>query len=140
MRGFIVPASFIAPNARREGFRRITYYLDRPDVLSVFTTRIEAERRKRRSCSPTATRSSAGDLANGRHFAVWRDPFPKPCYLFAVVGGDLDAMQDEFTTASGRKVALGIYVEKDKMHRAHYAMEWLIHAMRWDEFVYRPRI
>ena len=67
---------------------------------------------------------------------MWSDPFPKPCYLFAVVGGDLDSLHDEFTTCSGRKVALGIYVEKNKMHRAHYAMESLIHAMRWDEFVY----
>jgi len=119
-----------------QGFRRITYYLDRPDVLSVFTTRIEANKEEAPILLGNGNPVSSGELANGRHFAVWSDPFPKPCYLFAVVGGDLDSLQDEFTTFSGRKVALGIYVEKNKMHRAHYAMESLIHAMRWDEFVY----
>ncbi len=119
-----------------EGFRRITYYLDRPDVLSVFTTRIEADKEEAPVLLGNGNPVSSGEAPGGRHYAVWRDPFPKPCYLFAVVGGDLDSLHDDFTTASGRKVALGIYVEKDKKHRAYYAMESLTHAMRWDEFVY----
>ncbi len=120
-----------------EGFRRITYYLDRPDVLSVFTTRIEADKAEAPILLGNGNRIAAGDAAaSGRHFAVWHDPHPKPCYLFAMVGGDLDSISDEFVTMSGRKVELGIYVEKNKKHRAHYAMESLIHAMRWDEFVY----
>ncbi len=83
-----------------------------------------------------AIRSKSGEAGPGRHYAVWHDPHPKPCYLFALVGGDLGRIEDEFTTASGRKVKLAIHVEKGKEHRAHYAMESLQHAMRWDEFVY----
>jgi aminopeptidase N len=119
-----------------EGFRRIAYYLDRPDVLSVFTTRIEANKNEAPILLGNGNRVAAGEAGPGRHFAVWHDPHPKPCYLFALVGGDLDRLEDQFVTASGRKVELGIYVEKNKVHRAHYAMESLIHAMRWDEFVY----
>ncbi len=119
-----------------EGFRRITYYLDRPDVLSVFTTRVEADKAEAPLLLSNGNPGSSGDAGEGRHFAIWRDPHPKPCYLFALVGGDLDSLEDEFVTASGRKVQLGIHVEKNKKHRAHYAMDSLIRAMRWDEFVY----
>ncbi|MBB4199422.1 aminopeptidase N [Rhodoblastus sphagnicola] len=119
-----------------EGFRRITYYLDRPDVMAVFTTRIEASKEEAPILLSNGNRVEAGEAGPGRHYAIWRDPHPKPCYLFALIGGDLDSIHDEFTTASGRKVDLGIYVEKGKKHRAYYAMQSLIHAMRWDEFVY----
>jgi aminopeptidase N len=117
-----------------EGFRRITYFPDRPDVMAVYTTRIEAEK------SPTPLLLGNGNLiASGditgtdRHFAVWHDPFPKPSYLFALVGGKLGVIEDSFTTMSGRNVALKIYVEPGKEARAGYAMDALKRAMRWDE-------
>jgi aminopeptidase N len=117
-----------------EGFRRITYFLDRPDVLSVYTVRLEAEIAEAPILLGNGNLVSSGKIENtGRHFAVWHDPFPKPCYLFALVGGDLGSIHDEFTTASGRKVALGIYVEHGKEESAIYAMDALKRAMRWDE-------
>lgn len=119
-----------------EGFRRITYYLDRPDVMAVFTTRVEAAKDEAPILLSNGNPVETGASGPGRHYAIWHDPHPKPCYLFALVGGDLGWIEEEFTTGSGRKVKLAIYVEKGKEHRAHYAMESLIHAMRWDEFVY----
>ena len=117
-----------------EGFRRITYFLDRPDVLSVYTMRLEAEVSEAPVLFPTATRSPSGKIeGTSRHFAVWHDPFPKPCYLFALVGGDLGSIYDEFITRSGRKVALGIYVEHGKEAFAAYAMDALKRSMAWDE-------
>ena len=117
-----------------EGFRRITYALDRPDVLSVFTTRIEADKSDAAILLGNGNLVEAADCAEaGRHFAVWHDPFPKPCYLFALVGGNLDWLQDSFTTASGRQVQLGIYVEPGKVPLAGYAMDALKRSMRWDE-------
>ena len=89
-----------------EGFRRITYFLDRPDVMARYTPTIAPRRRASRCCCRTATPSSAGDPADGRHWARWVDPFPKPSYLFALVAGDLVAVEDSFMTRSGRKVAL----------------------------------
>ncbi len=136
LEGLYRSGSAYCTQCEAEGFRRIAYYLDRPDVLSVFTTRIEADKAEAPVLLSNGNLVESGEAGPGRHYAIWRDPHPKPCYLFALVGGDLDSIHDEFTTASGRKVALGIYTEKNKHHRAHYAMESLIHAMRWDEFVY----
>ena len=136
LEGLYRSGSAYCTQCEAEGFRRITYYLDRPDVLSVFTTRVEADKEEAPILLSNGNPVAAGEAAPGRHYAVWHDPFPKPCYLFALVGGDLSSIHDEFTTASARKVALGIYTEKGKEHRAHYAMESLIHSMRWDEFVY----
>ncbi len=117
-----------------EGFRRITYFLDRPDVLSVYTVRIEAERVDAPILLSNGNAVEAGAIeGTGRHYAVWQDPHPKPCYLFALVGGDLGATHDTFTTASGRDVKLGIYVEPGKEDRADYAMDALKRSMRWDE-------
>ncbi len=117
-----------------EGFRRITYFLDRPDVLSVYTTRIEAEKREAPVLLANGNPGEAGDIpGTGRHYAVWHDPFPKPSYLFALVGGDLGVMRDSFTTMSGRTIALAIYVEHGKEDRAAYAMDALKRSMRWDE-------
>lgn len=116
-----------------EGFRRITYYYDRPDVLSIFKTRIEADKETAPVLLSNGNLIESGKLDNGRHYAVWEDPHPKPCYLFALVGGALDHLEDSFTTMSGRKVKLGIYVEKGKKQRATYAMDSLKRAMRWDE-------
>jgi aminopeptidase N len=119
-----------------EGFRRITYFLDRPDVLSVYTVRIEASTAEAPILLSNGNPVEAGDLGDGRHFAVWHDPHPKPSYLFALVAGDLGAIHDSFTTRSGRKVALAIYVEHGKEARALYAMDALKRSMKWDEDVF----
>jgi aminopeptidase N len=117
-----------------DGFRRISYFLDRPDVLSVYTVRLEAPRAE----APVLL-SNGNPLASGtvpgtdRHFAVWHDPWPKPAYLFALVAGDLGAVHDRFTTMGGRAVALGVYVEKGKEARAAYAMDAIKRSMLWDE-------
>ena len=116
-----------------EGFRRITYFPDRPDVMAVFTTRIEADKAEAPVLLANGNLVDSGDLPDGRHFAVWHDPFPKPSYLFALVGGVLGVVEDTFTTMSGRKVALKIYVEPGKESRADYAMGALKRSMRWDE-------
>ncbi len=116
-----------------EGFRRITYFPDRPDVMAVYTTRIEADKAEAAALLSNGNLVEHGDLPNGRHFAVWHDPFPKPSYLFALVGGNLAAVEDSFTTMSGRKVALTIYVEPGKQDRCAYAMDSLKRSMRWDE-------
>ncbi|RMH34754.1 MAG: aminopeptidase N [Gammaproteobacteria bacterium] len=116
-----------------EGFRRITFYLDRPDVLSVFTTRIEAERDAFPYLLSNGNRIATGHLPEGRHYAVWEDPFPKPSYLFALVAGDFDVLEDEYITMSGRKVRLVIYVDRGKLDQCHHAMASLKRAMAWDE-------
>jgi aminopeptidase N len=117
-----------------EGFRRITYFLDRPDVMSVYTTRIEAEKAEAPVLLANGNLIEGGDIAGTtRHFAVWHDPFPKPAYLFAMVGGNLGGVEDTFITASGRSVKLMVFVEPGKEARATYAMEALKRSMRWDE-------
>ncbi|KAF2992626.1 aminopeptidase N [Methylocystis sp. MJC1] len=116
-----------------EGFRRITYFLDRPDVLSVYTTRVEADKSEAPILLSNGNPGETRDLPGGRHFAVWHDPFPKPSYLFALVGGDLGVVRDRFKTMSGRQVALAIHVEHGKEARAEYAMDALKRSMRWDE-------
>ena len=117
-----------------EGFRRITYFPDRPDVMAVYTTRIEAEEADAPVLLANGNLAASGKIAGTtRHFAVWHDPFPKPCYLFALVGGNLGHIEDSFRTMSGREVALRIYVEPGKEDRCHYAMDALKRAMRWDE-------
>jgi aminopeptidase N len=117
-----------------EGFRRITYFLDRPDVLAVYTTRIEARRNEAPVLLSNGNLVEAGDIeGTDRHFAVWHDPFPKPSYLFALVGGALAAIHETFETRSGRQVRLGIYCEPGKEERCRYAMEALKKSMRWDE-------
>ncbi|WP_181707871.1 aminopeptidase N [Chthonobacter rhizosphaerae] len=119
-----------------EGFRRITYFLDRPDVLAVYTVRMEAPKALAPVLLSNGNRVEAGDLPDGRHYAVWHDPWPKPSYLFALVAGDLAARIDGFTTASGRPVELGIYVEHGNETRIDYAMDALKRSMRWDEEVF----
>ena len=117
-----------------EGFRRITYYLDRPDVLAVFTTRIEGSRDEAPVLLGNGNPVASGDVpGTDRHYAVWHDPHPKPAYLFALVGGVLEALRDEFVTSEGRRVALAIFVEAGKVGQAAYAMDALKRSMRWDE-------
>ncbi|MER9492955.1 aminopeptidase N [Mesorhizobium sp. M0006] len=116
-----------------EGFRRITYFLDRPDILSVYTVRIEARLDEAPLLLSNGNPVESGGLADGWHYAEWHDPFPKPSYLFALVAGNLGQVADSFVTMSGRKVELGIYVEPGKEGLAGYAMDALKRSMQWDE-------
>ena len=132
--GLYRSSSVYCTQCEAEGFRRITYFLDRPDVLSTYTTRIEAD------ATDVPVLLSNGNLTLGgkvprsnRHFAVWNDPFKKPSYLFAMVGGKLGHISDTFVTASGRTVDLRIYVEPGKEDRCAWAMDALKRSMRWDE-------
>ena len=115
-----------------EGFRKITFWPDRPDVLSRFTVRIEADKAFHRLLS-NGNLMEAGPLPGGRHFAIWNDPFPKPCYLFALVAGELDVLEDKLVTMTGRTVDLRIYVDPGMAPRAAYAMDALKRSMKWDE-------
>ena len=117
-----------------EGFRRMTYFLDRPDILAIYRVRMEADRAEAPILLSNGNPIETGAIAGSdRHYAIWHDPHPKPSYLFALVAGDLGCLIDVFTTASGRKVDLGIYVEHGKEDRAHYAMDALKRSMLWDE-------
>src|SRR5918912_2363594 len=132
--GLYVSKGVYCTQCEAEGFRRITFFPDRPDVLAVYRTRIEAPR----ADAPVLLANGnliESDAVPGtdRHYAVWRDPFPKPCYLFALVAGDLACVEDRFVTASGRDVTLRIYVEPGRQDRCGYAMDVLKRAMRWDE-------
>lgn len=119
-----------------EGFRKITFFLDRPDVLSVFTTTIRADATRFPILLSNGNPVDAGATPDGSHWATWHDPFPKPSYLFALVGGDLSCVTDSFTTLSGRHVAIHIYVEEKDLDKCAHALEALKNAMRWDEEVY----
>ncbi|QIZ76559.1 aminopeptidase N [Ferrimonas lipolytica] len=116
-----------------QGFRRITFFLDRPDVLAKYTTRVEADKAQYPYLLSNGNKIDSGDLDGGRHFAVWQDPFPKPSYLFALVAGDFDLLDDTFITRSGRKVALELFVDRGNLHRGEHAMASLKRAMKWDE-------
>ncbi|MGY2048771.1 aminopeptidase N [Methylobacterium sp. JK268] len=119
-----------------DGFRRITYFLDRPDVLAVYTTRIEADRDEAPVLLGNGNRIEAGEAEAGRHYAVWHDPHPKPAYLFALVGGRLGRIGTRFTTMEGRDVEVAVYVEPGKEERAPYALDAVIRSMAWDERVF----
>jgi aminopeptidase N len=116
-----------------QGFRRITWFLDRPDVMSTYTVTLHADKATLPVLLGNGNLDAAGDEADGRHWARWIDPFRKPCYLFAVVAGKLDGLFDSFTTASGRAVKLALYVEPGKLDQAPHAMAALKKSMRWDE-------
>ncbi len=116
-----------------EGFRRITYFLDRPDILSRFEVRLEGDHERFPHLLSNGNRVDAAVLPNGRHWALWRDPFPKPSYLFATVAGAFDVLEDSFTTRSGRRVELRLYSDPGDKNRLLYALDALKRAMRWDE-------
>lgn len=119
-----------------EGFRRITYFPDRPDVLAPYTVTIVADKAANPVLLSNGNFLGGGNYDEGRHFAAWFDPFPKPSYLFALVAGDLGVVEDTFTTMSGRDVTLKIYVEHGKEERVAYAMDALKRSMKWDEEVF----
>ncbi|EIZ0311115.1 aminopeptidase N [Vibrio parahaemolyticus] len=116
-----------------EGFRRITYYLDRPDVLAKYTTKVIADKATYPYLLSNGNRIAQGEAENGRHWVQWQDPHPKPAYLFALVAGDFDVLRDKYTTISGRNVDLEIFVDKGNLDRAGHAMTSLINSMKWDE-------
>ncbi|MFV3076427.1 aminopeptidase N [Niveispirillum fermenti] len=119
-----------------EGFRKITYFQDRPDVMATYRVRVEANRQAYPVLLSNGNLVDQGDAADGRHWALWEDPWPKPCYLFALVAGKLVHIEDRYRTRSGRDVALRIYVEPGNEDKCGHAMESLIKSMRWDEEAY----
>jgi aminopeptidase N len=136
LEGLYMASGIYCTQCEPEGFRTITYFLDRPDNLAKFETRIEADKKTSPVLLSNGNLIESGDLPEGRHFARWRDPFPKPSYLFALVAGDLGHIRDSYTTLTGRTIDLFVYVEHGNEPRAAYAMEALKNSMRWDEETY----
>lgn len=136
LEGLYKSRAMFCTQCEAEGFRKITYFLDRPDVMSVFDVTIDADVDRYPVLLSNGNRTARSDLIDGRQRVVWRDPFPKPAYLFALVAGDLACTEELFTTAGGRSVLLRIYVEEKDLGKCRHAMESLKHAMRWDEAVY----
>ena len=133
LEGLYVSSGVFCTQCEAEGFRRITYFPDRPDVLAVYTVTLVADRERYPVLLSNGNRVGSGDAGNGRHFVRWHDPFPKPSYLFALVAGNLAALTDSFTTASGRRIALEIWSTPANLDRCDHAMRSLKRAMRWDE-------
>jgi aminopeptidase N len=133
LEGLYLSNGVFCTQCESEGFRRITYFPDRPDVMAVYRTRIEADRAQSPVLLSNGNLIEQGELPHGRHFAVWHDPFPKPSYLFALVAGDLARLEDHFTTRSGRDVLLEIYAEAKDIDKCDHAMASLKRAMKWDE-------
>jgi aminopeptidase N len=119
-----------------EGFRRITYFLDRPDVMARYSVTIHADKARYPHLLSNGNLVEQGDEQQGRHWARWEDPFPKPCYLFAMVAAKLDKLEDTFRTCSGKLAKLAVYVEPGKLDQCGFAMQALKKAMRWDEEVF----
>jgi len=136
LEGLYMSGGRFCTQCEAEGFRKITYFPDRPDVLARYTVRLDADKAAYPRLLSNGNLVEHGDMAGGRHYAVWRDPFPKPCYLFALVAGELDELADSFTTMSGRKIDLRIYVDPGQAGRAEYAMDALKRSMKWDEEAY----
>ena len=133
LEGLYQSGEALCTQCEAEGFRHITWYLDRPDVLARFTTKIIADKSKYPFLLSNGNRVGEGELENGRHWVQWQDPFPKPCYLFALVAGDFDVLRDTYTTRSGREVALELFVDRGNLDRAPWAMTSLQNSMKWDE-------
>ncbi len=134
--GLYKSGAIFCTQCESRGFRRITYFLDRPDVLTRFTTTITADKTKYPILLSNGDLTDSHELQEDRHWVKWEDPTLKPCYLFALVAGDLDVLTDTFITQSGRSVQLAVYVEPGKREQAEYAMASLQEAMRWDEKKY----
>ncbi|WP_017938403.1 aminopeptidase N [Zestomonas thermotolerans] len=136
LEGLYKSGKMFCTQCEAEGFRKITYYLDRPDVMSRFTTTLSGEKLKYPVLLSNGNLIASGAGEGGRHWATWEDPFKKPAYLFALVAGDLWCVEDSFTTMSGREVTLRIYVEPENIDKCQHAMDSLKRAMKWDEEVY----
>ncbi|QGZ30685.1 aminopeptidase N [Stutzerimonas stutzeri] len=136
LEGLYKSGSMFCTQCEAEGFRKITYYLDRPDVMSTFTTTVSAEKQAYPILLSNGNPLASGEEEDGRHWVTWEDPFRKPAYLFALVAGDLWCVEDSFTTMSGRDVALRIYVEPENIDKCQHAMDSLKKSMKWDEQAY----
>ena len=136
LEGLYKSGSMFCTQCEAEGFRKITYYLDRPDVMSTFTTTVSAEKHAYPILLSNGNPIASGEEDDGRHWATWEDPFKKPAYLFALVAGDLWCVEDSFTTMTGRNVALRIYVEPENIDKCQHAMDSLKRSMKWDEHAY----
>ena len=136
LEGLYKSSGMFCTQCEAEGFRCITYFPDRPDVMARFRTRVEADKTRYPILLSNGNDVEKGNLADGRHFVTWEDPFPKPCYLFALVAGDLVEKRDSFKTMSGRDIDLRMYVEPRNAEKCDHAMDSLKRAMRWDEEVY----
>lgn len=136
LEGLYKSSGMFCTQCEAEGFRRITYFPDRPDVMATYRSRVEADKAKYPVLLSNGNPVEQGELDDGRHFVTWEDPHPKPCYLFALVAGDLVQKNDRFTTQSGRDIDLRIYVEPRNSEKCDHAMTSLKHAMRWDEQTY----
>ncbi|HAQ27483.1 MAG TPA: aminopeptidase N, partial [Pseudomonas sp.] len=136
LEGLYKSGSMFCTQCEAEGFRKITWYLDRPDVMSKFTTTVSAEQHAYPILLSNGNPIASGSEDDGRHWATWEDPFKKPAYLFALVAGDLWCVEDSFTTMSGREVALRIYVEPENIDKCQHAMDSLKKSMKWDEEAY----
>ncbi|MEC8822464.1 MAG: M1 family aminopeptidase, partial [Pseudomonadota bacterium] len=136
LEGLYKSSGMFCTQCEAEGFRCITLYPDRPDVMARFRTRIEADKSAYPVLLSNGNPVDKGELENGRHFVTWEDPFPKPAYLFALVAGDLEEKKDTFTTCSGRNIDLRMYVEPRNAKKCDFAMDALKRSMRWDEEVY----
>ncbi|MCB1616309.1 MAG: aminopeptidase N, partial [Pseudomonadales bacterium] len=136
LEGLYKSKTMFCTQCEAEGFRKITYYLDRPDVMSRFTTTILADKNLYPVLLSNGNEEDRGELGNGMHWVRWKDPFKKPCYLFALVAGNLKCREDIFITKSGRKVKIQVYVEARDLNKVDHAITSLKNAMRWDEKVY----
>ena len=136
LEGLYLSNGMFCTQCEAQGFRRITYYLDRPDVMSVFTTTLIADKRRFPILLSNGNKVAQGELKHNRHWVKWEDPFKKPAYLFALVGGRLECVEDTHTTPSGRTIDLKIYVEEHDLDKCDHAMRSLKKAMSWDEQIY----
>ncbi len=137
LEGLYMSSNRFCTQCEAEGFRAITYFLDRPDVLARYAVRIEADKANYPTLLSNGNLTESGDMEGGRHYAIWVDPHPKPSYLFALCAGKYESIHDQFATKSGRNVALGIYVDPGDGERARYAMDSLKRAMKWDEDTFK---
>lgn len=131
--GLYLSKGIFATQCEAEGFRNITYFLDRPDIMTSYTVTIEADKSKYPVLLSNGDLVSKKDLPDGKHQAIWKDPFKKPSYLFALVAGDIGVVEGTFVTQSGKNVKLEVYASHGKQDRCHHALESLKKAMKWDE-------
>jgi aminopeptidase N len=136
LEGLYLSNGMLCTQCEAQGFRKITYFLDRPDVMSKFTTTLVADKTLYPVLLSNGNKIAAGDLEHNQHWVTWEDPFAKPCYLFALVAGQLETVQDRFTTMTGREIILQIFVEAHDVDKCAHAMQSLKQAMAWDEQVY----
>ena len=136
LEGLYLSNGMLCTQCEAEGFRKITYFLDRPDVMSKFTTTLVGDKSQYPVLLSNGNKVASGDLADNQHWVTWEDPFNKPCYLFALVAGQLECIEDHFITKSGRSISLQIFVESHDLDKCSHAMQSLKNAMKWDEEVY----